>query len=75
MASGGDRTGIFIRRLFFTPPRRLEFLWLRRLVFSPWPIMANDFGGDLPLFDVIWLALTIGLFGIGMAYLGALGRV
>jgi len=27
------------------------------------------------MFDVIWLALTLGLFGIGLAYLAACDRV
>jgi hypothetical protein len=27
------------------------------------------------MFDVIWLALTLGLFGVGLAYLAACDRV
>jgi hypothetical protein len=36
---------------------------------------GRHFSGDPAMFDAIWLALILGLFGVGLAYLAACDRV
>jgi hypothetical protein len=38
-------------------------------------VTARETESSKDMFDVIWLALTLGLFGVGLAYLAACDRV